>query len=264
MNKELLKTIVLKSDLRQRLMAAGIMLTAMALLLYQLMLAPYAAHFNSLRAQLKSQKNLLNLKMSRAGNLEVLNKEYAEIEKKLQEIDSRFFTDSEADAFMKQLPKTVSDFGNRLVMLKPQLKGRVILRSEKLKKFVLGENLPTEKELIDVIEKNKKSIDAGETTTDQLVQILSMLPEGQKDQLKTIWQQPDDLDFYAALALRQMDIETTSQGKFEGILSLLEWFEKCEKQVSLSRIQINTANQVAGVETRFIVTLYIIEQEVKL
>lgn len=260
MNKNLFKEIIVKSTLRHKLIAAGILLLIIASLLYALMLAPYVAHFNSLRAQLKSQKNLLDLKMRRADNLEDLQKEYAQYEKKLQDVTLHFFTESEADAFMKQLPTIVSGFGNRVVLLEPQLKSHVIPRSEKLKKYVLGENLPTEKDIIDYIAKNKKLIDADETSKEPLEQALRMLPEGaHKEKIRTIWQQPNDSDFYADVSLRQMNIETTVRGNFAGILSLLEWFDAYDKIITLSKIKINTTGQASGVETKFTISIYTIE-----
>lgn len=259
MNKTRLKKLILTLSFRRRLIVAGTILLIVAFLLYKLMLVPYVAHFNSLRGQLKAQEKLLDLKVGRAGNLAELNKEYLENKKKLQEVNKYFFTEGESEAFMKQLPKIVANFGNRVILLQPKSKGRVLSRSEKLKKYVLGENLPAEKDIIGFIDKNQKSIDSGEMTREQLIQALRLLPENKKKQFKTIWKQVSDIDSYADLKLRQVDLDATIQGQFKGILSLFEWFDKYAKIINLNRIRINTAQKTSGIKARFSLRLYIIE-----
>jgi hypothetical protein len=263
MNKDLIKRIILQSALQHRLIAAGTILLLLALLLYKLMLAPYLDNFNSLRAQLKAQQNLLNLKISRAGSLAKLNEDYLKYEKELGEVNTSFFTEREAEEFMKKLPKIVKGFGNQVVLLQPTSKGKVLTRSEKLKKYALAENLPAEKDLIAFIDNNRKVIDSGETTKDQLIQALRLLPEEKKGKFKEIWDQASDLDFYAGIKLRQVDLEATIQGQFKGILSLLDWFDKYGKIVKLGKVTLNTNAQESGIETRFTLNIYRLLEEKK-
>lgn len=259
MNKQLIKRIILQSTLQQRLIAAGVSLLLLAFLLYTLMLAPYAANFNSLRAQLKAQKNLLNLKIGRAGSLVRLNEEYQKYGQELKAVDKNFFTEKEAEAFMKKLPKIVAGFGSQVVLLEPRSKSKVLARSEKLKKYVLAENLPAEKDIVGFIDNNQKAIDSGETTKEQLIQALRLLPEEKRSQFKELWDQASELDFYAGLKLRQVDLEAAIQGQFKGILSLLDWFDKHDKIIKLAKVSILTSEQTSGIETRFTLGIYVIE-----
>lgn len=259
MNKQSIKRIILQSTPRQRLIAAGVSLLLLVFLLYKLMLAPYADNFNSLRAQLKSQQNLLNLKIGRAGNLAKLNDEYLRGEQELREANKRFFTEAEAEEFMKKLPRIVAGFGNQVVLLQPRSKDRALTRSAKLKKQALAENLPAEKELVAFIDNNQKAIDSGETTTEQLIQALRLLPEEKKGRFKELWDQASELDFYAGLKLRQVELEAAIQGQFKGILSLLDWFDKYDKIIKLEKVSILTSEQTEGIETRFTLNLYVIE-----
>lgn len=259
MQNELIKKLIIKSAFRQRLIAAGIILFVTAFLLYGLMLAPYAAHFNSLRGQLKAQKKLLELKVGRAGSLAELNKEYLACHEKLQEVNKYFFTEAESEAFMKQLPKIVAGFGNRILLLQPRSTGRVLSISEKLAKYVVSANLPNEKELLGFIEQNKKLVDEGSGATEQLKRGLPLLPENKREEFKAIWNQIKDTGIYANLDLRQVDLEATIQGKFKGILSLFKWFDNHDKIINLNKIEINTSSQTSGVETRFTLSIYVID-----
>lgn len=181
-----IKELILKSTFGQRLTAGGIILISAAFLLYALMLAPYAAYFNSLRGELTAQRKLLNLKLGRSGDLAKRNQEYLAGQKKLQEVNKRFFTEGESEAFMKQLPRIAAGFGNRVVLLEPRSKDRT-------------------------------------------------------------------------LGLRRIDLEAAMAGQFEGILALLNWFDKYDKIIGLEKISIITNAQTSGIETRFTLGMHVIE-----
>lgn len=259
MNKQLIKRIILQSTPQQRLVAALVVLLLLFFVLYGLMLSPYINNFNSLRAQLKSQKNLLNLKISRAGNLARLNEECQKYEQELREVNKNFFTEKEAEEFMKNLPKIVSSFGNQVVLLQPRSKGNVLTRSAKLKKYVLAENMAGEKDIISFIDNNQKVIDSGETSKDQFIQALRLVPEEKKSKFKEIWDQASELDYYAGLKLRQVDLEIVIQGQFKGILALLDRYNKYNKTIKLGKISLMTSGQISGIETRLTLTIYEIE-----
>jgi len=258
MNKELLKKFILDSTLKERLIAAGLILLLMVFVLYKLMLAPYAAHFSSLHGQLKSYQKLLDIKLGRSRNLGDLNQEYSQNEKTLQDLNKRFFTEKEAESFMKKLPKIVSDFGNRVILLKPQLKPRFLSRSEKLKKYVLGLNLPKEKDLLKFIKQNQEKLDAEGTAYDLLKDAMLMVPESKRERFRAIWKEAEsDDNFYTQMKTRKVDLEATIQGSFKGILSLLAWFDEYDKIINLEKVQMRT-NQT-GIETKFTLTIYVIK-----
>ena len=231
-----------------------IILCLIVFILYKAMLAPYVAQVGALYGQLKSYSNLLDVKYGRAKNLSKLRQEYPGLEKGLQELNKHFFSESEAENFLKKLPQIVSGFGNRIVLLRPKSEGQVLSRSEKLKKHVIGLHLPAEKDFLKFIAKNRDAVDGEDMAFDLLKEAICMIPESKRERFRAIWKQRRNIDPYARMKIKKTELEATIQGGFKGILSLLEWFDEYDKVISLDRVQIVT--KPIGVETKFTLTVY--------
>jgi hypothetical protein len=276
MKNKLFNKIILTLTFRRRLAAASIILIVLAYGLYKAMLSPYLSHFNSLRGELIAQKNLLHTKIGRAQALGKLQKECVECENNLEEVNKHYFTQTEAEEFMKRLPNIVSDFarteqlapnfiggersGSRVVVLKPKTRARELSRAEKLKKYVIDAHVPTEKDLVDFLDKHQAGIDAEEESFPLLKKALGMLPEKNREQFRNIWKQAQRSDAYSKLGLRKTDLEVTVQGRYQGLASLFEWFDKAEKLIEPNKLQVLVMREKAPeIEANFTLSIYVME-----
>ncbi|MFH1362003.1 MAG: hypothetical protein ABIH69_05055 [bacterium] len=261
MNKEIFKKLILQSEPRQRLILAGLILVLLVIFLFGSMLAPYYAHFNSLRGELASMRILLATKIKRAKNLTGLDSEYRQLQKDLLEIDKHYYTDEEAEEFMKQLPKIVAGFGGRVVTLAPRKRGDELSRVDKLKQYITELDLVTEKELNRFLEDNKNEIDQPTEPEKALfVTALRLVPEKNKAQFKTLWQQPPSSDLFSRLKLRKLDLEAVIEGRHSGLISLLSFFDKSDKLIGFDRLSVSVIGEKAPeVEAKFILTLYVVK-----
>jgi hypothetical protein len=224
---------------KQRKLAVAVAGAALFLLLCGFVLSPYFSYYLSLRGELSSWENLVKSKVARAAPLENKKSERDDYLKELKKIDLRFFNESEAQEFMRKLPRTAADFGGRIVSLKPEIQEDQMSRSESLIRSIGGLKISNERAVIDLIKNGRRSIDLMETENSNKVmrEVLALLPQKEKENFRNIWQQVFG-EAGVDLRMKKIRIDLRLQWRGASVSRLLDWLYGSQKLVEIENVGI--------------------------
>ncbi|MEK7298882.1 MAG: hypothetical protein AAB066_03235 [Candidatus Margulisiibacteriota bacterium] len=226
--------------------------------MYQLILEPHVTALATLRQELNSQQELLNSKAMRSKAISMLEKVRDEYHGVLSEINSHFYTESEADVLAKTLPDTISDFGNQIILLKPKATNEERSRSSLLVQQIRTFNLPREANIIDFLASNEGNIDADENAEALRKELLEMLPEEKREYILMVWQQAPT-NKLAGIRVEIREMEIIIQGEYKGLIDLLAFLGSQGKTLEIPQLTLSEVELSAGkIQTNMVVRYYVI------
>ena len=252
MNK--IKEIILNTSLLKRLIVVFLLCCFMIFGMHSVILKPYLIHYNSLQGELRAQQNLLALKLKRTGSLPEFENKYLKMAKELAVTNQYYFTETELDLLMNQLPKIISKTGNKLISIDKQS----VYQQNKLqiiKKYILDLDLANQKAIFEFLDKHQDDINL-ENKSDIRTKFLKMIPRNKKAKLRNLWYKTKT-DPLLKIKTQKVTLEIVLQGSYKGLLYLFKWFDKQKKIIKLNEIAI-AAMQVnsAKIEAGFNLTIY--------
>ena len=229
--------------------------------LYQWILSPYVQNFFALAQSLNSHQELLNSKILRTQAIQTLSHAKDEYTGVLETLNTHFLSDTEADLFVKELPGTMSGFGNRVILFKPKSDSVKKSRSEEFSDYIKSLNLGNKEKALAFIEKHKSDIDNNRNTEDLQTQLGAMTPRSKRDQLDTLWTKTGT-DPLLMAKVTQLELEIVIQGSYYTFLDLLNYLKEINKGLEIREITIVTLDD-GLLEISFTLSIYGVQSHEK-
>ncbi len=252
---------LLKRSPRDRILIVIGVTIGLCLVANMMVLRPYLGRFFSVESELKAHQKLLDAKQLRAKAIATIKGSIVEYQAILASLSGHYFNQVEAEAFVKSLDTTIFQLHNRVLALKPKLKTPHKSRSEAIKAYIHSLTISTKEKVETFITRNKQGIDQAGQSQDLLGTMQKMIPEGNRDPLKSIWMQAQG-DLMQSGHLDKIELELSIQGDYTGFVSLLNWFAAIGKQIEISDISMKLLpDQNNQLETKFVLSLYAIQDQ---
>jgi len=225
-------------------------------ILYQCVLATYVQNFIALNHSLKSHQALLNNKTLRTQAIEELHNAQTEYLTILEGLNGQFFSDVEADLFIKGLPSAMSTFGNRVILFKPKPEPLKHTRSDDISAHLQKLNLSSKERSLSFIAEHKVDIDANQNTQSLQNQLFRMIPESKRESLLTLWNAKNE-DPLSMARVNKLELEVMIQGSYYELVSVLSYFKDINKGLEIQQINVLTPKD-GQLETSFVLAIYMV------
>ena len=242
---------------RQRVAVVAGLSGLLFVAIYFGILSPYIHSFKSTLSEWKSEQNLLNARHIRLKAMHEMDQASHEFDGILADLDTHFFNATEADFFIKSLPSELTRFGNVIVELKPKNKANDQSRSQSIEIYLKSIPISTKEKLLKLIDQNRSDIDSGSQLQDWQDRISKMIPADKREGLKAAFGQ-SATDALSQSGIQKMELQLTLQGRYSGLLSVLDWAAHLGKLTTIDLIQVSRLESSPDqVETSFVWIIYI-------
>lgn len=242
---------------RQQLLGFGLAGVLGFAVMYWIVLGPYIGYFGSLQGELNAHRQLLNTRQLREKAIAELGKAYQEFSVILDGIDASFFSEEEADVFLKSLPGEVSRFGNRVTALKPKTQAKMTTRSDEVTTYIRSLKVSTEGKVLALVSQNKQKIDVGDGIPGIETMLSRMIPVDKRDGLAKILKQAGEGPM-ATAEIQVNELSLSLRGGYQGILSVFEWLAGTGKIIRLEEVRMTlTPAADNAIETDLVIAIYV-------
>lgn len=228
---------------RYKYLIAIFIVSLSSYMMYLLILAPYLNNYIAIKNELNAYKNLLNNKSLRTQAIKQLNDAEKEYESILKKINESFFSESDADLFIKMLPQIIKGFNNTIISIKPVQQDHNTIRHLLLIDWI--KSLPEHEQgnSIDYIIANEAEINAGVKKNLYIREISKRIINHNHEEVLRIWIQAKD-DKFAAYYMEVIQLHLKIQGPYSGFLNFLQWINEHGKLHQINNIynKANTKN----------------------
>lgn len=228
-------------------------------IMYLLILAPYLNNYIAIKNELNAHQNLLTNKTLRTQAIRKLTDAQREYETLLNKASESFFTENEADLFIKTLPQIIRGFNNQIISLKPIRMDPNTIRHRLLLTWI--QTLPKHEQAsaIDYIKANQEAIDAGDQKNYHIQEISKRIRSKSYESVRRVWMQGTDNEF-ALHRMEKIELHVKIRGSYPGFLSALQWLNEQGKLLNINRIHNHAdATSSAIIHTDIELSFYVIK-----
>ncbi|MEK9657363.1 MAG: hypothetical protein VW378_03180 [bacterium] len=228
--------------------------------MYLLILSPYLTNYVAIKNELSAHQNLLNSKALRTQAIKQLSDAKSEYDNILKKTNESFFSESEADLFIKTLPRIIKGFNNTVISIKPIQKDHKTIRHILLLDWV--KSLPAHEQghSIDYIMAHEADINAGVQTSLHIREISKRIINHNHEEVRRVWMRGKD-DKLASYFMESIQLQLKMNGPYSGFLYVLQWLNGHGKLYQINSIENKVKkNNPNIIHTEMELSIYIIKE----
>ena len=245
---------------RYKILLVITIISVSSYLMYLLILAPYLTNYIAIKNELYAHQNLLNNKALRTQAIKQLSDAENEYSSILKKTNESFFSESEADLFIKMLPKVIKGFNNTVISIKPIQKDHKTIRHILLLDWIKSLPEHEQGQSIDYIIAHEADINAGVQTNLHIREISKRIINHNHEEVRRVWMQGKD-DKLASYFMESIQLQLKMHGPYSGFLYVLQWLNEQEKLYQINHIENKAKkNNPTIILTEIELSIYIIKK----